>query len=94
MASVAASAQSRQLKRKVDDVGLDEATTQVVSKKCRYCGCWSNSMCPWDLSGTVLSQWSPYLPWGRGKASKPQGDKCKPCVIVTWLSILCFCIQR
>ena len=85
MASIAGSMASKVPKRKADEagLGLEEAIGQVVTKKCRYCGCWSNSTCPWDLSGTVLSQWSPYLPWGRGKTSKPQGDKCKPCVIVT-----------
>ena len=56
--------------------------SEYSAKRCRFCRCWSCSLCPWDLSGTELKKWLPVLPWGRGNKEKPIGDKCKVCAIV------------
>ena len=53
------------------------------AKRCRFCRAWSCSLCPWNTSDTILSQWYPVLPWSRGNKSKPVGDKCKVCQIVS-----------
>ena len=88
MASAAGVSVTSRQKRKHEDGGLDEPSAQTVAKKCRYCGCWSNSICPWDLTGTTLSMWAPNLPWARGKGTRPLGDKCKPCTIASHLEIV------
>ena len=54
-----------------------------AAKKCRYCGAWSTSPCPWDLRGTCLAAWHPDIPWGRGKQGAAVGSICKPCQVVT-----------
>ncbi len=56
-------------------------------KKCRYCGSWSNTACPWPLLGTPLQNWDPAIPWARGKPGKVVGDKCKLCQIVLWFCL-------
>lgn len=60
---------------------MDHDDVSVPAKRCRYCGGWSNSKSPWPLMGTPLANWDPYLPWGRGKAGRAVGDRCKPCMI-------------
>jgi len=52
-------------------------------KRCRYCREWNLCMCPWELQGTILALWHPLLPWARGNMSKPSGDLCKLCAIVS-----------
>ena len=74
--------------------GMSEALNEVTmtkangTKKCRYCGTWSNSPCPWNLMGTPLASWHPDVPWGRGKQGAVVGSICKPCVIVSRFSII------
>lgn len=55
------------------------------AKKCKYCRCWSTELCKWNLSNTVLASWIVLLPWARGAVTKPIGDLCKICAIVSWL---------
>ena len=54
-------------------------------KRCYFCKTWSTEVCPWDLTGTTLKQWGPLIPWSRGTKSKPSGDICKVCAIVSRL---------
>ena len=60
---------------------VTEAVSTGATKKCRYCGIFSNSPSEWPLMGTPLQAWDPYVPWGRGRGGKPSGDKCKACQI-------------
>ena len=53
------------------EIGLP---SEYSAKRCRFCRCWSCSLCPWDLGGTELKKWLPVLPWGRGNREKPIGD--------------------
>ena len=69
-----------------DEVALPD---KYRALRCRYCMNWSTSTCPFELLGTLLAAWHPFLPWGRGKRDKPIGDKCKLCVIAPSLM---FCI--
>lgn len=62
-----------------DEVALPD---KYRALRCRYCMNWSTSTNPFELLGTLLAAWHPFLPWGRGKRDKPIGDKCKLCVIV------------
>lgn len=81
------SEQSRKRKREPceeHERELQPPELQVANiRKCRYCGVWSNSTCPWELTGTVLSSWHPHLPWARGRFGKVTGDRCKPCQIAS-----------
>ena len=51
------------------------------ASRCRFCMNWSTSTCPFQLMGTLLSSWDPFLPWARGKRDKPIGEVCKLCRI-------------
>ena len=78
----------------VPDIPADlDLPKGYVAKCCKFCKKWSYGICEWVLLGTVLSQWSPYIPWGRGTREKPIGDRCKVCMVVTrhLLRIFCFC---
>ena len=59
------------------------------AKRCKWCKNWSSSLCPWPLQNTVLSAWSPLLPWHRGSRNKPIGDACKVCMVVSCMCIDC-----
>lgn len=78
------------------DVSKGDTGGSSAAKKCRYCGCWSTSPCPWPVLGTLLHAWDPHLPWARGKPSKVIGDKCKLCQIVALpkLGIVFFLLDR
>ena len=71
------------------DAGLP---ANYKSKRCFFRKTWSTEGCPWDLTGTTLKQWHPLIPWNRGTKSKPSGDICKVCAIVSrliWPVLFC-----
>lgn len=64
--------------------GVDDLPVEYKVRRCKYCKAWSTSLSPWPLTGTVLSSWSPMLPWAKGTRNKPTGECCKPCMVVIW----------